>query len=60
MKKHMADMEESLREYRTEQAARLFDAIVPATDREWEAQLDQVAPVVPYEFTFNFDFRSIN
>ena len=60
MRKHGEDMEDSLAECRMERAARAFDAILPATDREWEAHLDQVAPLVTPGFSLRFDLPSLN
>lgn len=61
MRKHERDMHKSWLEYEQEKQARIIDAILPATDREWEAQLDQVAPVVTPTFSLRFDLpRSLN
>jgi hypothetical protein len=54
MRKHERDMHESWEEYQLEKQARIIDAILPATDREWGAQLDQVAPVVTETYSIRF------
>ena len=49
-------MDESYEDYHREKLGLLFQRILPATDREWNDRLDQVAPVVttcsPFTFTY--------
>ncbi len=57
MRKHERDMHQSWLDHQAEKAARAFDSILPATDREYEEYIDSVAPLVTDEFTFTLNFN---
>ncbi len=54
---HERDMDVSYAEYILEKQCKELDKILPATDAEWRAHCDEVAPLEPVA-SLSLDFRS--